>query len=119
MVAYRLVQVRQLSKILSIPQMTLFSAWHALIVIAALECGTQLESFRPELDRVTSLVNLYLEGAKGIDDSKELTAYLHGARGKLLDTCNGFCVCGALYELCDRFSQLFDPTRGILALGQA
>jgi hypothetical protein len=71
-----------------------------------------------ELHRATSLVILYLEGAKGIDDDKELTAYLREARGKLLDTCNEFHVCGALYDLCDRFRQLFDPTRGSVSLGQ-
>jgi len=71
-----------------------------------------------ELDRALSLIIIYLEGARNIDDDDKLEDFLHNMRGKLLDTCNEFHVCGALYDLSDRFSQLFDSIKGSVSIGK-
>jgi hypothetical protein len=64
-----------------------------------------------ELDRALSLADSYLAGARYSRDHAELVQYLGRARGALMDGFHEHHVCAGLYQLADRFRQVFDPTK--------
>jgi hypothetical protein len=64
-----------------------------------------------QLDRALGLADSYLAGAQYSRDNLELETYLDNIYSKLMSNLNEHHVCAALYELGDKFSQLFDPTR--------
>ncbi|HET6764770.1 MAG TPA: hypothetical protein VFH27_13890, partial [Longimicrobiaceae bacterium] len=64
-----------------------------------------------ELDRALGMADSYLAGARYSRDDAELVQYLARARGALMDGFHEHHVCAGLYQLADRFGQVFDPTR--------
>lgn len=70
-----------------------------------------------ELDRALSLADSYLVGVRFSKDDHELAAYLYDARAKLMGSYHEHHICAGLYQLADKFGQLFDPTRFSVSLG--
>lgn len=70
-----------------------------------------------QLDRALALADSYLAGAQYSRDNLELESYLVNIDGKLRNSFNEHHVCAALDALGDKFSQLFDPTRFSVSLG--
>ncbi|MDX5297384.1 MAG: hypothetical protein LPK85_00385 [Gammaproteobacteria bacterium] len=64
-----------------------------------------------ELDRALMLADSCLAGARYCRDDDERIQYLERFRGKLVDSFHEHQICGALYQLADRFEQVFDPLR--------
>jgi hypothetical protein len=64
-----------------------------------------------ELDRALSLTDSYLVGAKFSYDDNELASYLADVDGKLMGSYHEHHICAGLYQLADRFEQVFDPAR--------
>jgi len=64
-----------------------------------------------ELDRGLSLADTYLAGARYSADDAALGRYLAEARARISDNLREHQVCAGLYQLADRFEQLFDPVR--------
>jgi len=64
-----------------------------------------------ELDRALSLTDSYLVGAKFSVDDTELARYLAEVDGKLMVSYREHHICAGLYQLADKFKQIFDPTR--------
>ena len=64
-----------------------------------------------ELDRALSLTDSYLVGAKYSIDNIELSRYLAEVDGKLMGSYREHHICAGLYQLADKFKQIFDPTR--------
>lgn len=75
-----------------------------------------LVEFQSEMERVMTVAILHLDGIRRIKDKAELIAYLDGAESSLLHSCNQHKICAGLYELADRFKQVFDPVRGAVDL---
>lgn len=69
-----------------------------------------------ELDRALSLADSYLVGVRYSRDDTELAAYLYDARPKLMGSYHEHHICAGLYQLADKFGQLFDPTRFSVSL---
>ncbi|ALN85536.1 hypothetical protein LC55x_2268 [Lysobacter capsici] len=69
-----------------------------------------------ELDRALSLADSYLVGVRFSRDDHELAAYLYDARSKLMGSYHEHHICAGLYQLADKFGQLFDPTRFSVSL---
>ena len=64
-----------------------------------------------ELDRALSITDSYLVGAKFSIDDAELCKYLADVDGKLMGSYLEHHICAGLYQLADKFEQVFDPTR--------
>lgn len=64
-----------------------------------------------ELDRALNLADSYLVGAKFSADDQELARYLADVNGKLMNSFHEHHICAGLYQLADKFGQLFDPTK--------
>lgn len=64
-----------------------------------------------ELDRALSLADSYLIGAKFSVDDHELSRYLADVDSKLMGSFHEHHICAGLYQLADKFEQIFDPTR--------
>ena len=64
-----------------------------------------------ELDRALSLADSYLVGAQFSKDNAELSRYLASVDGTLMTSFNEHHICAGLYQLADKFGQVFDPTR--------
>jgi hypothetical protein len=70
-----------------------------------------------ELERSLDLAVSYLQGTKNCNDPVELTKYLRNAKAKLSETYKEFKVCARLYDLGDRFKQLFSSIKLSIAIG--
>ena len=70
-----------------------------------------------ELDRAIRLAQFYLEGAKNIKDRVDLSDYLRSGSQKLMGSYSEYKVCAGLYDLHDRFDQLFDPVKYSVSFG--
>ncbi len=70
-----------------------------------------------ELDRALRLAQFYLEGAKNIRDKNELSEYLRSGSQKLMGSYSEYKICAGLYDLHDRFDQIFDPVKLAVAIG--
>jgi hypothetical protein len=64
-----------------------------------------------ELDRALMLADSYLTGVQYSRDDQELAQYLQSVNGKLAGSYHEHHVCAGLYQLADKFGQVFDPTR--------
>ncbi|GAA6142625.1 hypothetical protein [Hydrogenophaga sp. 5NK40-0174] len=64
-----------------------------------------------ELDRALVLTDSYLVGAKFSENDGELAKYLADVDGKLMGSYHEHHICAGLYQLADKFDQVFDPTR--------
>ncbi|NQV14281.1 hypothetical protein HQ531_02400 [bacterium] len=71
-----------------------------------------------ELDRALRIAQFYLEGVKNIKDPIDISSYLRNGQGTLMDTYNEYKVCDGLYELHDRFDQIFDPVKLSVSIGK-
>jgi hypothetical protein len=69
-----------------------------------------------ELDRAFSITDSYLVGAKFSVDDNELARYLADVEGKLMNSYYEHHICAGIYQLADKFSQVFDPTRFSVAV---
>lgn len=73
-------------------------------------------SLADELNRALSLTDSYLVGAKFSLDDQELARYMADVDGKLMGSYREHHICAALYQLADKFNQLFDPTKWSVSL---
>lgn len=64
-----------------------------------------------ELDRALVLSDSYLVGVRYSRDDQDLIQYLQTASSKLLTSYHEHHVCAGLYQLADKFRQVFDPIR--------
>ena len=69
-----------------------------------------------ELDRALSLADSYLAGAQYSKDDAELSRYLSDVDKALMNSFLEHHICAGLYNLADKFNQVFDPTRFSVSL---
>lgn len=74
-------------------------------------------ALQANLEESLTLTIYYLDGAGRIRDRDELLEHLYNAPMKLMGTFNQLKVCAGLYDLADRFGQVFDSLKGSIALG--
>ena len=75
------------------------------------EIRTVVGQLSDELDRALLLADSYLVGVQYSRDDNDLVQYLQSVNGKLMGSFHEHHICAGLYQLADRFGQLFDPTR--------
>lgn len=75
------------------------------------EIRTVVGQLSDELDRALMLADSYLIGVQYSKDDYELVQYLQSVNGKLMGSLHEHHVCAGLYQLADKFGQVFDPTR--------
>lgn len=68
------------------------------------------------LERALALTDTYLVGATFAGDDQALARYLADINGTLMGCYHEQQICGELYQLADKFEQLFDPTRFSVAV---
>ncbi len=71
-----------------------------------------------ELDRALMLADSYLMGVQYSRDDQDLVQYLQSVNGKLMGSFQEHHVCAGLYQLADKFGQVFDPTRFSIAISK-
>lgn len=69
-----------------------------------------------ELDRALMLADSYLMGVQYSRDDQDLVQYLQSVNGKLMGSFQEHHVCAGLYQLADKFAQVFDSTRFSVAI---
>ena len=75
------------------------------------EIRTVVGELGDEFDRALMLTDSFLVGAKFSRDDPELARYLADVDNKLRSSYHEHHLCAGLYQLADKFEQLFDPTR--------
>ncbi len=95
-----------------------FEAAKTILTYGAKANATSREEIRAvvgqlsdELDRALMLADSYLIGVQYSRDDHELAQYLQAVNGKLMGSFHEHHVCAGLYQLADKFDQMFDPTR--------
>jgi hypothetical protein len=75
------------------------------------EIRTVVGQLSDELDRALMLADSYLIGVQYSRNDQDLVQYLQSVNGKLMGSFHEHHVCAGLYQLADKFGQIFDPTR--------
>lgn len=70
-----------------------------------------------QLDASVVMVQAYLQNSRTFSNDRDLVQHLRQARSKLLQTYHEFRICQGLYEIRDRFAQVFDPVRASVSVG--
>jgi len=101
-----------------------FDATKAFVSLGATTNATCRQTIREtvgqladELERALVLADAYLAGVRYAKDDQDLIQYLQGARMKIMTNLTENHVCAGLYQLADRFEQIFDPLRLSLSIG--